>query len=486
MIHDVNLSLDWKLVASLSAIDRFEGAWTAIERREGQTLKQLKSIATVRSVGASTRIEGSKMNDEEVKVLIENLKPSNLEDRDAQEVAGYFETLSIISESYRDISLSENAIKGLHNTLMRHSDKDAWHRGDYKQLSNAVEARNELAGTKQIVFQPATPGHETAEGMRKLVEWYADEKETHPIVRSAIFVYDFLSIHPFQDGNGRLSRLITNLLLLKHGYSWIEFVSFEHEIEARKADYYQVLMECQNHRSGENVNAWVTFFLTCLSSMQESLMKKLETKGRLTQLTPRESSLYSFIDSHPGTRSGEISMKLRIPLPTVKRLLMDMVATKLLSKHGAGPGTHYYVEKITSVQTDLVFILNEKRRVQEFTILKASEFVEIKKLMLTPHFVWINPGEWTNRLINHGLLLKVKVTNQLGQSVELPTASVTAMISPTHYHPVFTLFNPIHIPRTFGLGERTDEYPIKCLVELISSKDTLDFDVSVLYDAALE
>ena len=260
MIHTVNLNLDWKLVASLSAIDRFEGAWTAIEKRERQTLKQLKSIATVRSVGASTRIEGSKMSDEEVKVLIENLKSSRLEDRDAQEVAGYYETLNIIAESYRDISITENAIKSLHNTLMRHNEKDAWHRGNYKQMSNAVEATNMLAGTKQIVFQPAPPGQETEDAMWKLVEWYVQEKETHPIVRSAVFVYDFLSIHPFQDGNGRLSRLIATLLLLKHGYSWIEFVSFEYEIEAKKAEYYQVLMECQGGRPGEDVYRWITFF----------------------------------------------------------------------------------------------------------------------------------------------------------------------------------------------------------------------------------
>jgi len=485
MTHNVNLHLDWKLVSSLSAIDRFEGAWKDIERREGQTLKQLKSMATVRSVGASTRIEGSKMNDEEVRILIENLKSSKLEDRDAQEVAGYFETLNIISESYRDISITETVIKSLHNTLMRHSEKDAWHRGNYKQVSNAVEATNRLAGIKQIVFQPSAPGHETEDAMRKLVTWYAGERETHPIVRAAVFVYDFLSIHPFQDGNGRLSRLIATLLLLKHGYSWIEFVSFEHEIEARKAEYYQVLMECQSHRPGEEVYAWVIFFLGCLSNIQESLMKKIETKGRLTQLTPRESALYSFIDSHPGARSSEIAKKLLIPLPTVKKILMEMVVGKLLSKHGNGPGTHYYVEKITSIQTDLVFILNDKERNKQFTLLNSREFVELKKLILTPHFDWVKPDEWANKLINNGLYLRVKANNQVGKAIELPTAPVTAMISPTHYHPVFILFSPIQIPKALGLGMKANEYPINCSVELVSAKDKLDFDVSVVYDAAL-
>ena len=113
IIHTVNLLPDWKLISELSQIDKFGGSWIAIEQREGQTLKQLKSIATVRSVGASTRIEGSKMTDDEVEALIRNLEVSRLVERDAQEVAGYYETLDIISESFRDIDLSENNLKVL-------------------------------------------------------------------------------------------------------------------------------------------------------------------------------------------------------------------------------------------------------------------------------------------------------------------------------------------------------------------------------------
>ena len=136
-IHTLTLTLDFKLLNDISAIDRFGGEWIAIEKREGQqTLKELKSIATVQSTGASTRIEGSKLSNDEVKILIDNLTISKLEERDQQEVVGYFHVLDIITESYQDISITENSLKNLHNQLMKFSDKDQWHKGDYKQNSN--------------------------------------------------------------------------------------------------------------------------------------------------------------------------------------------------------------------------------------------------------------------------------------------------------------------------------------------------------------
>jgi Fic family protein len=256
-----------QLLTQLSKIDRFDASWETIEKRAGASLKQLKSIATVRSVGASTRIEGSQMSDDEVAVLIEKLSVSKFEERDEQEVIGYFEALDTIAENYASINISESQIKNLHKILMAHGDKDAWHRGNYKQVSNAVEA-NFLNGTKQLVFRTAEPGIATQDAMMQLVEWYYSDKETIPLVKTALFVYEFLSIHPFQDGNGRLSRLLGSLLLLQNGYSWIQYVSFEHEIENRKSEYYKVLMQTQRNRPGENITEWLVFFVSCLINIQ--------------------------------------------------------------------------------------------------------------------------------------------------------------------------------------------------------------------------
>jgi len=327
----------------ISQIDRFDASWTSIEKREGQSLKQLKSIATVRSVGASTRIEGSKMSDEEVEVLLKEIDITKIEDRDSQEVVGYFETLDIISESYEDIKISENDLKKLHNILLNHSKKDAWHKGDYKQHTNAVEATLP-DGTRQVIFQTTEAGYPTEDAMRHLVEWYNNDNQTHTLVKCALFAYDFVSIHPFQDGNGRLSRLISTLLLLKNGYKWIQYVSFEHEIETRKTEYYRVLRSCQANRPKEEVTSWVVFFFDALLNIVKQLMKKLESQGVETQLSPKEKSILIYIGNNPGCKSGDIAKKLGIPNPTVKRILPDLLSKNLIEKYGTGPGTNYSIK----------------------------------------------------------------------------------------------------------------------------------------------
>jgi Fic family protein len=341
-VYNFLLTPDWPLIQAISTLDRFDAAWSAIEKREGQSLKQLKSIATVRSVGASTRIEGSKLTDDEVQILLDNLSISKLEERDEQEVAGYFDALDIISASYPDMAISESTIKHLHNILMKYSKKDEWHRGNYKQHSNAVEATR-IDGSKQIIFQTKAPGIATEDAMRNLIAWWETDHSTHPIVKCALFSYDFVSIHPFQDGNGRLSRLIATLLLLKNGYTWTQYVSFEHEIEHRKNEYYQELMQSQRDRPGENVYNWVKFFLTCLTNISSQLLGKLSSKGEIAQLAPREKAIYVFIENHPGSKTGDIAKKLNILRPTVKKILAELVRKKMIVKHGAGAGVNYTI-----------------------------------------------------------------------------------------------------------------------------------------------
>lgn len=339
-VHTFQLNINWNLLSLISNIDRFDATWSTIERKEGQTLKHLKSIATVKSVGASTRIEGSKMSNKEVEVLLDNINITKIEDRDSQEVVGYFKTLDLIAESYNDIKINESSIKNLHSILMKHNEKDKWHKGNYKQHSNAVEATHS-DGTKQIIFQTTEVGFPTEDAMRNLVEWYKHDNETHPLVKCALFAYDFVSIHPFQDGNGRLSRLLSSLLLLKNGYKWIQYVSFEHEIESRKTEYYRILQSCQSNRPNENVDEWISFFLGSLKNIQLKLSKKLESKGVLTKLTPKEKSIVSFIENYAGCKSGDIAKKLGIPSPTVKRILPKLIGLNLIEKHGIGPGTNY-------------------------------------------------------------------------------------------------------------------------------------------------
>ncbi len=339
-VHTFEIAINWSLISLISAIDRFDASWSSIERKEGKTLKQLKSIATVRSVGASTRIEGSKMSDEEVDVLLKNLDVTKLEDRDSQEVVGYFNVLDLITEQFNEIEIRDTDIKGLHNLLLKQSKKDEWHRGNFKQLANSVEAVMP-DGSRQIIFRTTDPGFATEKGMEDLINWYHQDVYTHALVKCALFAYEFLSIHPFQDGNGRLSRLLATLLLLKQGYTWIQYVSFEHEIESRKNEYYSVLRRCQSQRPNEDVTPWVMFFFDALQNIQGQLIAKLRLQENTGKLSPKEKSILLFIGDHPGAKSGEISKKLDIAIPTAKRILAGLVSRQLIEKHGIGPGTYY-------------------------------------------------------------------------------------------------------------------------------------------------
>lgn len=482
-IHTVRLSPDWKIINALSQVDKFGGSWISIEQREGQSLKQLKSVATVRSVGASTRIEGSKMTDAEVEVLLKNLKVAKLEERDAQEVVGYFEALDLIGESFADIDISENNIKMLHNVMLKHSEKDQWHKGNYKQLSNAVEARN-TDGSKYVVFKTAEPGFSTEEAMKLLVRWYGSDTTTHPVARTAIFVYDFLSIHPFQDGNGRLSRLLATLLLLKHGYTWVQYVSFENEIENRKSDYYKVLMQCQRQRPNEDVYPWAIFFLECLHHIQDALMHKLHIQGNTARMSLREKKIYTLIKNQPGCKSSEVAQRLNIPLPTVKRILMEMTDRKFLIRQGMGKATSYTVEDVSSIEKDSAFVLTNSSRKKEFILASPNCFLEIKKIIAKPTFNWTDPNDWSTRLVKHGLTFSVKgVTSANGSSEQ--RYSITALIAPNSFSPIFTLAKAINVPNTLWENLNHSAYPITLIVEIFSDTMDFDFDIMFVYDALM-
>ena len=341
LVHTLKFPPTWKLMDLVSKIDRFDANWSSIEKREGVTLKQLKSIATVSSVGASTRIEGVQMSNNEIDHLISNVNTEKLEERDKQEVIGYFDALDLISESYPNINIIEGDLKNLHKVLLKHSDKDQWHKGNYKKQSNAVEAEYP-DGSKTVIFQTAEPGLETEEAMRSLMDWYKKDKTTHKLVKCAIFAYEFLSIHPFQDGNGRLSRLLSSLLLMQSGYVWIQYVSFEHEIENRKAQYYSTLRSCQANRPGEDVTDWVMFFLDALLSIQGKLTNKLDTKGQETKLTTDERSVYLHIQNKPGVSASSIREALGYKKSKLTSILAQLLEVhKIIDTEGTGKSLKY-------------------------------------------------------------------------------------------------------------------------------------------------
>ena len=175
--------------------------------------------------------------------------------------------------------------------------------------------------------------------MQSLIQWKSQNTIVNPIVKTAAFVYEFLSIHPFQDGNGRLSRLLTTLVLLQNGYKWIEYVSFEHEIEKNRKKYYQALRNCQAKRPNEEITMWVDFFIQSLLN----LIQKLKSKFELVQsdLTTNQKNVYIFISNNPQSKSDQIINATDIPRATLKRILLALLDNNLIDKNSNGAATTY-------------------------------------------------------------------------------------------------------------------------------------------------
>ena len=346
---EFDFSIQQIVLRKIAAIDSFQSRWKIEQAQEQAFLKDLKKQTMVESTGSSTRIEGSTLTNLEVETLLKNMKITQLKTREQQEVAGYYEVLTLILDTFNDIPLSENYTAQLHGLLLRHSDKDQRHRGAYKALSNQVVASSP-EGTQRIIFNTTLP-HLTPRAMQDLVHWTneAFKADTlHPLLIIAVFVYEFLSIHPFQDGNGRLSRLLTTLLLLKQGYDFILFTSFENLIEERKRDYYRVLMHGQQQRgqseTGEIIDKWVVFFLDCLLTLTQRLTEKRQAYFTLKDyLNDRQKQVLAILMKNSPAQLSDISRHLPvITRATLKRDLSILVARRLITQVGTGRGVRYF------------------------------------------------------------------------------------------------------------------------------------------------
>lgn len=347
---DFNSAVYQQISQQLSIIDSFKGSWKAIEGQQSKYLKELRKIATIESIGSSTRIEGATLTDEEVEKLLKSVRITKLQSRDEQEAVGYYEALEIILDSYAYIDIEERYIHQIHGILLKYSNKDQTHKGKYKNLSNQVVA-NYPDGTQRTIFRTTEP-HLTPDAVRILTEWTNErlvKKDLHPLMITAAFVYEFLSIHPYQDGNGRLSRLLTSLLLMKQDYRFIQYVSFENVIETRKEGYYRSLMEGQKNRDKENerIDRWLLFFLECLIVLIKRLEAKYETYSKLkTALNERQRKVLDIIKERKTTQIGEIEIQLKdYSRNTLKKDLAYLVREGLLLKTGEGRGVRYHVKE---------------------------------------------------------------------------------------------------------------------------------------------
>ncbi len=335
-----------EILSLIAEIDEFKGAWRAIGRIAPERLSSLRRVATIESVGSSTRIEGARLTDREVEKLLANIRLGSFTTRDEQEVAGYAEVMETIFSAYEAISFTENHIRQLHRDLLAHSIKDERHRGAYKTLSNNVEAFNEHGESLGIVFETAPP-FDTPRRMEELIAWadeQARERRLHPLLVIAIFVVVFLEVHPFQDGNGRLSRVLTTLLLLRAGYAYVPYSSLESIIEQSKESYYISLRRTQvTIRSAEpDWNPWIEFFLRALHRQKTRLEKKMERERIILADMPELSvTLLELAREHGRITVSEAARITDASRHTIKDHLKALVDQGHLVLHGAGRGAWY-------------------------------------------------------------------------------------------------------------------------------------------------
>ena len=346
MFQTDNILITPDLLALLSEIDEFKGAWRALGSLAPDRLLTLRHVATVESVASSTRIEGSKLTNAEVNTLIANLKIKKFATRDEQEVAGYAEVMDLLFSSWEYIPFDENHIQQLHRDLLQHSDKDQHHRGRYKTISNTVAAFNQKGEQVAIVFETAKP-LDTPRLMEELVAWVRharDNKTLHPLLIVAVFIVVFLQIHPFEDGNGRLSRVLTTLLMLQSGYDYVPYSSLESIIEQNKGAYYTALRQTQStiRSDAPNWQPWLFFFLSSLCSQVRRLGKKVERERLLSALLPKlAGEILAIAQEHGRVTATQAAQQTGAKLATVRLHISKLVKQGHLVKHGASRNTWY-------------------------------------------------------------------------------------------------------------------------------------------------
>lgn len=307
----------------------------------------MRRIATIESVGSSNRIEGNQMSDAQIETLFRNINKTSFKSRDEEEVAGYADLINTIFDDFATIPLNENYIKQLHKILLRYSGKDLRHRGEYKKDSNRVAAFDANGDEIGSIFETATP-FDTPRLMTELVDWARRnlaDGYLHPIIVIGAFIVHFLAIHPFTDGNGRMSRALTVLLMLQHGYSYMLYASMESIIEASKSSYYLALRGTQKGIWADNVDyePWLTFFVNSLFKQKQHLKSKIAMAmaANDAKLSATATAILDLFETQARWTAADIARTLDKNLETVKKSVQSLVKRGILKKLGSTKSAWY-------------------------------------------------------------------------------------------------------------------------------------------------
>jgi Fic family protein len=342
----LSLRASHEMLRLIAELDEFKGRWEALKTLSPERLRALRHVATIESIGSSTRIEGVKLTDRQIETLLSNLQRHTFKSRDEQEVAGYAEAMDLLFQSWEELTLTENHLKQLHSVLLGFSPKDEYHRGQYKRTPNNVVAYDRDGKEIGVIFETTSP-FQTPVEMQQLVQWTTQaliEKPLHPLLVIAVFVVRFLAIHPFQDGNGRLSRILTTLLLLRNGYAYVPYASLERVIEENKDLYYAALRKTQRtlKQAKPGWETWIAFFLRCLKKQKDNLADKLERERiAAPALPPLSLTILKLLREHERLTISELERLTRANKNTLKVRLRELTRAGQIAKHGQARATRY-------------------------------------------------------------------------------------------------------------------------------------------------
>ena len=345
---DKRIRFSNEILLKIAEIDEMKGKWSGTLALNPRILGQLRRSVIITSAASSTRIEGAKMTDQEVERFLHGINQKVPKNRDQQEVAGYADLLGRIFDNYSSLNLSESRILEFHKIMLKFSEKDKQHRGKYKTKDNII-AIIEKGEIKKILFKP-TPPWLVKKEMDDILEWVKEKqekKDIHPLIIIANFIFEFLAIHPFQDGNGRLSRALTNLMMLQYGYIYSSYVSLEKIIEEKQFEYYLSLRKTQkNHKTiSANIEPWLMFFLDSIFIQAQKALKLLEGNKPESLLSGAQRKIYDLFVVDVELKVSEIKNRINIPLPTIKQSVARLTEYGLLEKLGQGSATRYRLMK---------------------------------------------------------------------------------------------------------------------------------------------
>jgi len=331
--------------SKITKIEELKGQWISGARLSPQVLGRLKRSVLVTSTGASTRIEGARLSDEDIEKLMRGISIQKFADRDKQEAKGYYELLQNVFDSWKHIRFSENTIKHFHKELLKYVEKDRLHRGEYKKTENKVHMVDAEGKSISILFD-TTPAYLTPKEMQELVETAQNafkENKYPPLLIIGNFLVEFLKIHPFQDGNGRISRVLTNLLLLQAGYQYMPYVSHEKLIEDNKADYYMTLRKSQKtlNKPKSNIVPWLDFFLTVIYKQSQLAVELLSRENIEKLLSPKQIAVWEYLQTVAEASPKDISKNAKVAQPTVAQALDKLIRLKKVERIGLGRSTRY-------------------------------------------------------------------------------------------------------------------------------------------------